>query len=95
MLRHEALIRKLSVKEKIRLCTGGDFWHTRALPKWDIVNQNQERHCYNQLRNPAIHSKNKQFSRLNCLSLSHQISIDSAKARVNARKQDHRCNIQF
>ena len=36
MLRHEALIRKLSVKEKIRLCTGGDFWHTCALSKWDI-----------------------------------------------------------
>ena len=22
---------QLSRKEKIRLCTGGDFWHTRAL----------------------------------------------------------------
>ena len=77
----------MAAADKLQLCA--------ALPKWDIVNQNQERHCYNQLRNPAIHSKNKQFSRLNCLSLSHQISIDSAKARVNARKQDHRCNIQF
>lgn len=32
MLRQEALLRKLSLKEKIRLCTGGDFWHTRAIP---------------------------------------------------------------
>ena len=24
---------QLSRKEKIRLCTGGDFWHTRAFPR--------------------------------------------------------------
>lgn len=36
MLRQEALLRKLSLKEKIRLCTGGDFWHTRAIPGKDI-----------------------------------------------------------
>ena len=27
---------QLSRKEKIRLCTGGDFWHTRALPRRGI-----------------------------------------------------------
>lgn len=36
MLRHEALIRKLSLKKKIRLCTGGDFWHTLSLSDHDI-----------------------------------------------------------
>lgn len=33
MPRPEIPLRKLSIKEKIRLCTGGDFWHTRACPK--------------------------------------------------------------
>ena len=36
MLRHNALIQKLTLKEKIRLCTGGDFWHTRELPRRKI-----------------------------------------------------------
>ena len=36
MLRHNGLIQKLSLKEKIRLCTGGDFWHTRELPRRGI-----------------------------------------------------------
>ena len=36
MLQHDALIRKLSLTEKIRLCTGGDFWHTLRLSDHDI-----------------------------------------------------------
>ena len=36
MLQHDALIRKLSLTEKIRLCTGGDFWHTLSLSDHDI-----------------------------------------------------------
>lgn len=36
MPRRKAPLRKLSLKQKIRLCTGGDFWHTRAYPKQGI-----------------------------------------------------------
>ena len=36
MLRHNGLIQKLTLKEKIRLCTGGDFWHTRELSRRGI-----------------------------------------------------------
>ena len=36
MLRHQGLLRTLTLKEKVRLCTGRDFWHTRDLPRRGI-----------------------------------------------------------
>ena len=33
MPRHDIPFQELSLKQKIRICTGGDFWHTRAYPK--------------------------------------------------------------
>ena len=30
------IISKMSLKEKISFCTGADFWHTKALPEYDI-----------------------------------------------------------
>ncbi len=36
MLRHAALIQPLSLEEKVALCSGADFFHTKALPERGI-----------------------------------------------------------
>lgn len=36
MPRHHTPLHELSLRQKIRLCTGGDFWHTRAYPRAGI-----------------------------------------------------------
>ncbi|HRE29102.1 MAG TPA: glycoside hydrolase family 3 N-terminal domain-containing protein, partial [Anaerolineales bacterium] len=36
MLRHAALIQQLSLEEKVALCSGADFFHTKALPERGI-----------------------------------------------------------
>ena len=33
---YEAILQKMSLQEKISLCTGGDFWHTKAFEKYGI-----------------------------------------------------------
>ena len=30
------IIAKMTLKEKIAFCTGGDFWHTKAMPRYEI-----------------------------------------------------------
>lgn len=32
----EKTISKMSLEEKISFCTGGDFWHTKAMPQYDV-----------------------------------------------------------
>ena len=31
-----AIISSMSLPDKVRLCTGADFWHTRAMPRYGI-----------------------------------------------------------
>lgn len=32
----EKIISKMSLEEKISFCTGGDFWHTKAMPQYEV-----------------------------------------------------------
>ena len=34
--KYTELLERMSLDEKIKLCEGADFWHTRAFPKYDI-----------------------------------------------------------
>ena len=35
-MKHQTIIEKMSLEEKIALCSGADFWHTKALEKLGI-----------------------------------------------------------
>lgn len=30
------IISKMTLEEKISFCTGADFWHTKAMPQYDV-----------------------------------------------------------